>query len=359
MSILANYVRKNSLFAIMAAVVALVLLKLIFDYLSELDSLSPTYTFVDALRYIALTAPEALLNYMPVGALLGAVVGLGLLANNSELVVMQSAGLSRFNIVNWVIQPAVILVALGLLVGQFVLPTTNLLAHQVKQSNPLLSSAVNGYWDKQDNRIIAIDYADAKGELKNIHIWQFNPNGTLQSLSQADTGHYLNQSSQTDKNSRWQLDRLTVLNIGSDGRASQQTLPQQSVTLPIEPLSIYLLTRRPDDMSLTDLWQHRQFLANNHRRSLEHEVAFWKKILSPFSVLSLVLVACSFVFGSLRSQSLGFRIVMALLFGLVFSYLQDLVGFVSLSTGFSPFLMVLLPIVASGLLGIYLIKTKR
>lgn len=358
MSILANYVRKNSLLSIFAAVVALLLLKLIFDYLAELESLSPTYTVVDAMRYIALTAPEALQDYMGVGALLGAVIGLGLLANNSELVVMQSAGLSRFKIVSWVIQPAVILVILGLLLSQFVLPTTNQLARQVKQSNPLLSSAVNGYWDKQDNRIVAIDYADAKGELKNIQIWQFHPNGMLQSLSQAATGRYVNNA-QSGKNSQWQLDNLQVLNIGDDGRASQQTLTNQSVTLPIEPLSIYLLTRRPEDMSLTDLWQHRQFLASNHRRSLEHEVAFWKKVLSPFAVLSLVLVACSFVFGSLRSQSLGFRIVMALLFGLVFSYLQDLVGFISLSTGFSPFLMVFLPILLSGLLGVYLIKTKN
>lgn len=72
-----------------------------------------------------------------------------------------------------------------------------------------------------------------------------------------------------------------------------------------------------------------------------------------------MVVACSFVFGSLRSQSLGFRIVIALLFGLVFSYIQDLVGFVSLSTGFSPFLMVALPIIISAALGIYLLKTKN
>jgi len=81
--------------------------------------------------------------------------------------------------------------------------------------------------------------------------------------------------------------------------------------------------------------------------------------LAPLAMLSLVLVACSFVFGSLRNQSLGYRIVIALLFGLVFSYLQDLVGFVSLSTGFSPFFMVLLPIIASAALGVYLIRNKN
>ena len=38
-------------------------------------------------------------------------------------------------------------------------------------------------------------------------------------------------------------------------------------------------------------------LAKDKRRSLEHEVAFGKTIVA-FAMLSLVLVACSFVFGS-------------------------------------------------------------
>jgi lipopolysaccharide export system permease protein len=71
-----------------------------------------------------------------------------------------------------------------------------------------------------------------------------------------------------------------------------------------------------------------------------------------------VIVACSFVIGSLRTHSLGLRIVVALLFGLLFSYVQDLVGFVSLATGFSPLLMVILPIIASALLGGYLLNRQ-
>ncbi|MGO3271330.1 MAG: LptF/LptG family permease, partial [Psychrobacter sp.] len=122
--------------------------------------------------------------------------------------------------------------------------------------------------------------------------------------------------------------------------------------------SVYLLTRKAEDLSLTQLFEHRQFMRGQGNRSLEHELAFWQKLLSPLSILSLVIVACSFVFGSLRTHSLGLRIVVALLFGLLFSYVQDLVGFVSLATGFSPMLMVLLPIIGSAALGFYLIKRQ-
>lgn len=353
--ILSRYVKTRALLAIMGAVLGLWLLKMVFDYLAEIDKISATYSYFDALRYIIYDAPKSLEDYMPIGALLGAVVGLGLLANNSELVVIRASGVSNFRIVGWVMQPALIFVLLGLVISQFVIPVTNPLASQVKNSkkDPLLTSSVKGYWDKKDNQIMAVDYADAKGELKNVTLWQLGQAGELQSVRTATSGRYLPDQQQ------WQLTDITQLSLDPQGNAQQSKIPLQSLTLPIAPDAIYLLTRRPEDMSVTELWQHKQFLSQNNRRSLEHEVAFWKKVLSPFSVLSLVLVACSFVFGSLRTHSLGLRIVVALLFGLVFSYIQDLVGFVSLSTGISPLLMVLLPILASAGLGWYLIQKKR
>ena len=356
--ILSGYVKKQTFFAITGAVIGLWLLKMIFGYLSELQILNDHYTYVDALRYIAYSAPSDLLTYMPFGTLLGAVVGLGLLANNSELTVIQAAGVSRFKIVAWVMQPALVFVVIGLLLGQYVLPITNQLSHQVKYDQPLLSSAINGYCDKQGNRIINIDYANTQGELKRIKLWQLDDQAQVQQVLQADTGVYVKNPT-TAGASGWQLKNLKQLTIHPDGTSQLTTLSDQVVPLPIEPSAIYLLTRKPDDMSVTELWQHQQLMATEHRRSLEHEVALWKKLLSPFAMLSLVLVACSFVFGSLRNQSLGYRIVIALLFGLIFSYLQDLVGFVSLSTGLSPFGMVILPIIASAMLGVYLIKTKN
>ena len=151
---------------------------------------------------------------------------------------------------------------------------------------------------------------------------------------------------------------MTKLSINQGFEASQATLPSDTLSLPFAPESVYLLTRKAEDLSLTQLYDHRQFISGQGQRSLTHELAFWQKLLSPLSILSLVIVACSFVFGSLRTHSLGLRIVVALLFGLLFSYLQDLVGFVSLATGVSPLLMVILPIIASTLLGMYLLKRQ-
>lgn len=381
LKVLSRYVKINALLAIIAAVIGLWALQLVFSYLSELDSLDDSYTMGEAIKYIFYRSPYFLEQFMPTGALLGAVVGLGLLANNSELVVMRAAGVSVYRIVGWVLQPALIFVILALIINQFVLPYSNQLAKAINsEDNSSLVTSVRGYWTVQPrfeetpdgktkadgSDILYIDYADVKGNIGQVKRWHLDNNGNLQTAIHAEGGQYIGREALATASSKpseqyryeWQLNNMTKLSINQGFESSQAISPSDTLSLPFAPESVYLLTRQAEDLSLTQLYKHRQFMRQQGQRSLSHELAFWQKLLSPLSILSLVIVACSFVFGSLRTHSLGLRIVVALLFGLLFSYVQDLVGFVSLATGFSPLLMVILPIIASAVLGGYLLKRQ-
>ena len=381
LKVLSRYVKINALLAIIAAVIGLWALQLVFSYLSELDSLDDSYTVAEAIKYIFYRSPYFLEQFIPTGALLGAVIGLGLLANNSELVVMRAAGVSVYRIVGWVLQPALIFVVLALIINQFVLPYSNQLATAINsEDNSSLVTSVRGYWtvqprfeEKTDGKtkadgsdILYIDYADVKGNIGEVKRWHLDNNGNLQTAIHAEGGQYIGREALASPSSKpseqyryeWQLNNMTKLMINQGFESSQAVSPSDTLSLPFAPESVYLLTRQAEDLSLTQLYEHRQFMRQQGTRSLSHELAFWQKLLSPLSILSLVIVACSFVFGSLRTHSLGLRIVVALLFGLLFSYVQDLVGFVSLATGFSPLLMVILPIIASAFLGEYLLKRQ-
>ena len=420
--IISRYVKKNALFAMLFAVIGLWALQMIFAYLAELEDISDSYTYFEALTYIFYKSPYFLEQFTPTGALLGAVVGLGLLANNSELMVMRAAGLSINRIVSWVLQPAFIFVILALAINQYVLPESNLKANQIRKPDTAILASVNGYWTLQNapavgqnaqqeaigHNIIYIDYADANGNIGKVKRWHLDEDNNLTAVSKASGGIYLPKANEQTQaslqdltkaekeliNYQWQLEDVTTLklaeraaitrseeieaddNAGSSQAVSSNVRQSQDIVLnneplvskqnqsddvinlPISPSSVYLLTRRAEDLSLTQLYDHKRFNASQGTRSLEHEVAFWQKLLSPFAILSLVIVACSFVFGSLRTHSLGLRIVVALIFGLLFSYIQDLTSFVALATGASPLLMVLLPILGSAALGFYLIKRQ-
>lgn len=359
MAKLANYVRRSAFFAMGAGVFGLWGLQLLFSYLGEIENLSDTYKVLDALKFIAYRSPYFLSQFMPTGVLLGAVVGLGLLANNSELVVMRSAGVSIYRIVGWALQPALLFVVLSLSVNQWVLPISQSYANAIKSPDKVLS--IDGYWavvpsqnPLANQEIVYIGKADTDGNLQGVKRFGLQ-DGTVKFAMGATDGHYIGTQNQ---HYDWQLNNIRQIII--DGTKSTTTPSDDGIlTLPIAKDSVSLLTREPDDMAISELYAHSALMAHQGTSSPRHTLAFWQKLLSPFAVLSLVLVACSFVFGSLRSQSLGLRIVMALLVGLLFSYAQDLAGFVALATGLSPLAMVLLPILGVAVLGVVMIAKKK
>lgn len=358
--LLPRYVMRSALLSMTAAVIGLWLLQILFAYLAEIEDVSDTYTLMDAMTFIYYRAPYFLTQFLPTGTLLGAVVGLGLLANHSELVVMRAAGLSIYRIIGWVMIPAMLFVLISLGVGQFVVPSANHQASLVgKNQTDQRLITINGYWtvnqhDKSED-ITYISYADSDGKLGEVKRYQ-RIDGNLTTVMRAQSGVY---QPQADAGGRytWQLNNINHLSIHPTG-VTQSHSDYATLSLPLAPMDIYLLTRDPEELSMTDLYAHRQLMKSQGTRSLRHEVTFWQKLFMPFSVLSLVLLASSFVFGSLRSQSLGLRIVLALLTGLLFSYLTDLVGFIALATGFSPMLMAVLPIVISALAGVYLLNKR-
>lgn len=357
--ILSRYVMRTTFWAMAGSVIGLLLLQVIFTALSELDKLSATYTLTDVLWFVLYRSPYFLTQFIPMGVLLGAVVGLGLLAGNSELVVMRAAGVGVKRIIGWVMVPAGVFALLSLSLNQFVIPDSNQRAAMVLGSlNQDRLIAVNGYWavnrNEQGLEAVYISYADNTGKLGETKHFYLNNQNNLTAMVQASGGLY---DDTAGRNYNWRLNQVSELAIGKQG--VQRTFNDtKQLTLPIAPTDVHLLTKSAEDLSLTELYAHRQLMRHQDGRSLRHELVFWQRIFSPLSVLSLVLVASSFVFGSLRSQSLGLRIVIALLVGILFSYLTDLTGFIALAIGSSPLLMAVLPIVISTVVGVCLLKQR-
>ena len=56
------------------------------------------------------------------------------------------------------------------------------------------------------------------------------------------------------------------------------------------------------------------------------ELTFWRKIFQPVSVGVMMLLALSFIFGSLRSVTAGARIVTGICFGFLFYVVNEIFG---------------------------------
>ncbi|MEQ1312005.1 LPS export ABC transporter permease LptG [Acinetobacter sp. XH1639] len=351
--IVAKHVTKTTVLAMLGTTLVLSFLQILFTYLGELGSLKPTYNAWQAFLYVIWGAPSYLYEILPVAALIGSVLGLGALASNSELIVMRSVGISLWRIVGWVMRSALLLIVLSFVLSEWVIPYTNEKAQSIKSQRSVAAlGEVKGYWSREGQRFIYIDYANSQGQLRNIQAIDFDQNYRLQSFVTAEKGQFL-------KDGQWTLDKSHQVDLLAQGNAIKTDHEQQALGLALQPKYVHMVTLDPDDLSPSQLISFMQYLSEYSQVPKTYELAFWKKVTSPFALITLVLIACSFIFGPLRQQSMGFRLVIALFTGLGFFYLQDFLGYASLVYAPSPAWFVLLPILLMFAAGSYLLYRAR
>ncbi len=115
----------------------------------------------------------------------------------------------------------------------------------------------------------------------------------------------------------------------------------------------------PIDLSIAGNDQYANYLQAQGLNSSPYRLAFWKKILQPLSTLALVLLAISFIFGPLREVTMGYRIFIGVLVGIVFRTAQDILAPASLVYGFQPIYASLIPIVICAVLGLWFLRRAR
>ncbi|MCJ0926445.1 LPS export ABC transporter permease LptG [Acinetobacter lwoffii] len=351
--IVAKHVTQTTALAMLGATAVLAGLQVLFTYLGELGSLKDGYGAWDALKYVLWGAPNYLYEILPISALIGAVLGLGTLASNSELIVMRSVGVSLWRIVGWVIRSALLLVVLSFALSEWVIPYTNEQAKSVKSASKAAQlGEVRGYWTREGQRFIYIDYANSQGQLKNVQMLDFDQNYRLRGTLQADQGQFV-------KDGSWTLDNTEQFDILQNGNATLVKQQQQPLALALQPKYVHMVTIDPEDLSPSQLVSFMSYMHEYSQVPKTYQLAFWQKLGSPFALIALVVIACSFIFGPLRQQSMGFRLVIALFAGLGFFYLQDFLGYASLIYAPSPAWFVFIPILIMFGIGVYLLHRAR
>lgn len=345
-----RYIGASVFWSILAVLLVILGLALLFSFIDELNDLDANYGIGEAFWYVLLTTPQRLFELLPMSALIGCLVGLGTLASNSELTIMRAAGVSVGRIVWAVMKPMLVLMLAGLLISEYVAPVTENLAQSgraIAQGGGDAQSAKRGLWHREGDQFVHINAVQPDGNLLGVTRYTFDPDHRMLTSSFAKRAEF--------EGGTWELLDVTTTRFDPD---RTQVLHEDSVPWDIQ-LSPQLLSTAvldPAALSISGLWDYIHYLARQGLNNGPYWLAFWSKVLKPVVTMALVLMAISFIFGPLRSVTLGQRVFTGVLVGFIFQIAQDLLGPSSLVFGFSPLLAVLIPTGICTLAGFWLLR---
>lgn len=349
------YVGRTVALMILMASAGLIGLFVLFTFLDQMDDLRNDYTITEVSRYVLYSVPRIFYETLPFAALIGCLTGLGLLANNSELIVMRSAGVSTWQVFWSATKPALFLVILGVLVGETLLPDYERTA-RVLRENAMADDITprGGFWYRESDIYMHFNAVSHAGELRDIHQYSIRENRDLYQTRWAESARYIPQEGATG--GYWQLSNIVTTHLENGiKREVHQAESRWQTELTPEILNAEILVQ-PDKMSMMELRRKIKYMTSQGLNTGKFELGLWLKLFQPIATLSLVFVAVSFIFGPLRQTTMGMRVVTGLVIGILFKFVQDLLSPASLVFGFPPLIATLLPIIFCIGLGFHLLR---
>lgn len=355
MNVLERYIGKTILSAILLTLFMLVSLGAIIKFVEEFRHVGKgDYDALHAGYYTLLMIPRDIENFFPIAALLGSLLGLGGLANRSELVVMQSSGFSRFRIGLAVMKTALPLVLLTMVMGEWGVPQTEQFARNMRsvaQTGGTMLSTASGFWAKDGNEFVYIRRIHSDKDLRNILIYEMDGRD-LKSITKASKAEYSVENG-------WKLKRIQKAEITDKGIV-QGKKPNQKWETSITPSKLGVVSLKPESLSLSELKDYVGFLKQTGQDPKRFEITFWRKLFEPLSMAMMMLLAISFIFGPLRSSTTGAKIVIGIVAGFVFYVSNIVFGNLSLVLSWMPvWLGALIPSVICLIVVWWLLSKKR
>lgn len=358
MKILDQHISRTVLLSMTVVIGLMGTLDLIFSLLDQIANTDENYSLLNAISYVLLTTPTSLYEMLPFTALGGALIGLGILASNNELVVMQAAGIRTGRIILAVLKPTFLVMGLSLLIGEYVSPPLEQTAKSnraVQQSANASIGSEQGNWQRIGNDFIHINAIAPGGtSLFGVTRYTVSEDRRLISARFAETAQYIESNS----GNYWLLENIDESILGDRTISSNHYL-QEDWVVELSPELLSVLLVKPDEQSITGLYRLAKYFESEGLDSAKYNLAFWKKLTQPIATLALVVLAISFVFGPLRESTTGFRVFISLSIGLVFTIVQRMMEPASLIYGLNPLFAVLFPILLCGILGVVLIRRVR
>ena len=353
--LLDRYIARTLLSAVALVMAVLMMLGMLFVFIGEQGDIGVgRYHMLNALLYSALSVPQFALEAFPAGVLVGALLGIGVLARSHELTVMRASGMSKLRLSAAVLFSAALLTGISLLVSEYLAQPMAQLADQSKALARYASisfAGEGGAWVRDGNTILNVQGRSSAVEFGSMLIFELTDDNRLAAIARADRAEAAGTQA-------WQLRNFAESRFDGDSVRSEQA-KQRSLHTAAGADFLQLAISEPGELALHTLYGAIRYLRDNNLDAKPYEFAFWSRLARTAGILAATLFALPFGFGSLRSTSLSARTTLGFALGILYFFSQRLVESGTLVFRLNPLALAWIPtalLCAAGLVLIWRVR---
>ena len=203
---------------------------------------------------------------------------------------------------------------------------------------------------RNQNDFISIGSIHQDNRLENVHQFRFDEHHRLSLARQIEYIDY--------QEGVWQAFNIAQTTIHND--KTEASFSKKMVwDVTIRPRLLNLSSSEPDEMTLHELRQYLREQKRNYQTALNYRLAYWQRLVQPFTTVVMMVLAIPFIFGPLRSSTMGSKLLAGVTVGFGFHIMNQFFGPFSQVYQWPPVLAAIGPTLLFALLGILLMRRVR
>ena len=356
-STVAIYMARLFLVRTFAILFALVLVLQALDLLSESGKILavPGNGQAEILRYVSLRTPQIIARFLPFSVLLGTILTLTQLNQNSEIISLKAGGLSAHQVLAPLILASFGVAALSFAFNDRVVAraTATLSSWDNVDFGPMPvdRGERTNVWVRDGNNLVQVARVAGRGEATRLRgITVYNRDGSsLRELVTASSGWR--------EDGAWRIANAERFTVATGVR---ERLGSLRIAGGVRPDQFTLQNVDPDGLSFAQLSAAMGDLNEAGRPTKALEGALWHKLSGPLSAVLMPLLAAVAAFGVARSGKLFVRAVIGMALGFTYFVADNFALAMGNLGAYPPFLAAWAPFLLFFLIGeAVLIRTEE
>jgi lipopolysaccharide export system permease protein len=317
MTVLSRYIMATYLKLLALTAGSFVAIYLVIDFLEKISRFSqasgkPQYILIFYLFKI----PAIINQVMPLAILMSTLLTLGILSRSSEIVAMQSCGISLKRIAKPLLVIAFFLSIFTFFSNEAIIPNTSQNMKYVEEvliqgKSPNTFFRLNNIWYRDKNYILqARLFIPDSWTLKGVTLWQttdeMHPTKRLEAEDAVWNGYY------------WTLKNVVERSLSAGRVTETRTIASLPVPLQLKINDLKVWDKYAEDMGFFKLKRYTEKLRKAGYDATRYQAQMYAKISMPFACLIMAFVGIPF---SLRGgRSSGIALGIGLSIGIGFAY---------------------------------------